>query len=176
MKTIPKIAQTAGSFVQEPHPASLDSIPADCRVELDVREELRAGREPFSLIMGAIGEVKDGGALVLRATFEPVPLYTVLSRRGFAHWTEKLADDDWRVWFYRPDVVVLDVRDLDPPEPMTRTLEALESLAPSHTLIQINVRVPMFLLPVLEERGFTYQVDEQQAGVVRVSIKHGKES
>src|SRR5690606_25563185 len=33
-----------------PRPAALSSIPDDRVVHLDVREELRAGREPFSMI------------------------------------------------------------------------------------------------------------------------------
>lgn len=196
MKAIPKIARTDAAFVQTAQPAALARLGEDRLVELDVREELRAGREPFSLIMAAVRDVRADEALVLRATFEPAPLYAVLGRQDFSHWTERLADDDWRVTFYRAsaeadendavedgvvedgivddDVVVLDVRDLEPPEPMVRTLEALETLPQSKTLLQINVRVPMFLLPILEERGFTYQINEQQAGVVRIFIKHGK--
>ena len=40
-------------------------------------------------------------ALVLRAPFEPVPLFAALGKRGFAHWAEQSAPDDWTVWFYR---------------------------------------------------------------------------
>jgi uncharacterized protein (DUF2249 family) len=69
------------------------------------------------------------------------------------------------------DVVVLDVRDLEPPEPMVRTLEALEKLQPGATLVQLNVRVPQFLLPQLTERGFTYEVREQGPELVRVFIR-----
>jgi uncharacterized protein (DUF2249 family) len=70
-------------------------------------------------------------------------------------------------------VVILDVRDLEPPEPMVRTLAALEELPPGGTLLQINVRVPQFLLPRLEERGFTYEIREQAPDLVRVFIRHG---
>ena len=67
------------------------------------------------------------------------------------------------------NVVVLDVRGLEPPEPMIRTLAALEQLPPGSTLVQINVRVPKFLLPLLDERGFTYDIREQ-GDVVRLFI------
>jgi uncharacterized protein (DUF2249 family) len=165
-------------------------------VEVDVREDLRAGREPFSRIMAALQDVPRGGALALRAIFEPVPLYAVLAKRGFTHCTEQLAADDWRVWFYPegtrpragrladrqepapeadPAVVVLDVRDLEPPEPLVRTLAALEELPPGGTLVQINARVPRFLLPRLEERGFTYEIREQAPDLVRVFIRRGAE-
>ena len=179
-------------------PAGLARIPAEDVVELDVREALRSGREPFSMIMEAREKVPEGGALSLRAIFEPVPLYGVMARHGFAHWTEKLSGDDWRVWFYpeegsgspepsgsgasegktaaaedagEEDVVVLDVRGLEPPEPMVRTLEALEELPEDGTLVQINVRVPRFLLPQLEERGFAYEIREQEPDLVRVFIR-----
>lgn len=179
-------------------PEALARIPGQDVVELDVREALRSGQEPFSTIMAAREEVPDGGALSLRAIFEPVPLYGVMARHGFAHWTEKLADDDWRVWFYpegpaagetgepgpqaapAPDsgsegaddgVVVLDVRGLEPPEPLVRTLAALEELPEGHTLVQINVRVPRFLLPQLRERGFSWEIREQEPDLVRVFIR-----
>lgn len=174
-------------------PAALRAITWDRIVTVDVREDLRAGREPFSRIMAARRTVPPGGALCVRAIFEPVPLYTVMAAHGFAHHTEKLAADDWQVWFYPgesaapgataapiedaaadlegDDVVVLDVRGLEPPEPMVRTLEALETLPQGATLVQINVRVPQFLLPRLEERGFTYEIREQAPELVRVFIR-----
>src|SRR5690606_35855937 len=104
------------------------------------------------------------------------------------HFTEQLAPDDWRVWFLpggavraaapavaaadTEDVIVLDVRDLEPPEPMVRTLEALERMPRGKTLLQINVRVPQFLLPKLDERGFVYDIREQSPDLVRLFIRH----
>ncbi|MFP5356037.1 MAG: DUF2249 domain-containing protein, partial [Gemmatimonadota bacterium] len=105
----------------ESFPLALQVVDAAKVVEADVREELRAGREPFARIMAARREVPDGGALVVRAIFEPAPLYAVMAKQGFAHYTEKFADDDWRVWFYH-DVPVLDVRGMEPPEPLAHTL------------------------------------------------------
>lgn len=175
-------------------PGALRRIPSALVIECDVREDLRAGREPFHRIMDAARATPDGGLLKVRATFEPAPLYAVLAKQRFSHVAERIADDDWCVWFHRegastaaatpapidvpagapPDdgVVVLDVRGLEPPEPMERTLEALASLPRGATLVQINVRVPRFLIPKLEERGFTYEVHEQSKDVVRVFIRH----
>lgn len=189
-----------GDVAESGWPSGLRAIPEGKVVRLDVREELRAGREPFSRIMAARREVPEGGALCLRAIFEPVPLYAVMERQGLAHHTERLAEDDWQVWFYpagttgsagpeestsssadanggapdvsvEEDVVVLDVRGLEPPEPMVRTLEALEALPDGRTLVQLNVRVPQFLLPQLEERGFVYEIREQSPELVRVFIR-----
>lgn len=168
-------------------------------VELDVREDLRKGREPFSRIMAAVGSLRDGEALCLRATFEPVPLFTVMAKRGYDHFAERLDTDDWRVWFYPHDPaladddgddlsaapstepeapapgasaneIVLDVRGLEPPEPMQRTLEALTDLPDGAVLIQVNVRIPHFLLPILTERGFAYEIHEPSPERVVVRI------
>lgn len=190
-------------------PLALRSIPVEAVVEIDVREDLRKGHEPFSRIMAARRDVPPGGALRVRAIFEPVPLYAVMEKQGLAHYTEQLGPEDWSVWFYPADedaasaeiegdeaaptdgtperaapdgpesvegvegvegVVVLDVRGLEPPEPMVRTLAALEELPPAGTLVQLNVRIPQFLLPLLEERGFAYEIREQSPELVRVFI------
>lgn len=182
-----------------PHLAALDD---DAIVEVDVREDLRNGQEPFSRIMAARREVPPGGALRVRAIFEPVPLYAVMAKQGLEHHTEELGPEDWRVWFFsgaiatepppgdaqhasaraaadveaEDDVVVLDVRGLEPPEPMVRTLEALETLPAGGTLVQLNVRVPRFLLPLLDERGFTYEIREQEPDLVRVFIRRAGEA
>jgi uncharacterized protein (DUF2249 family) len=145
--------------VVDAFPLALQVVDPALIVEADVREELRAGREPFHLIMAARATVQPGGALVVRATFEPAPLYRVLGKQGWLHHTEELAADDWRVWFYT-DVSVLDVREMDPPEPLVHTLAAIASLPEDGAFVQVNVRVPQFLLPKLTEQGFTYEVRE----------------
>jgi hypothetical protein len=176
-------------------PAAVRALPADAIVECDVREDLRAGREPFRKILDGAMALPVGSVLRVRAIFEPVPLYAVLGKLGMAHYTEQLAPDDFRVWFHKdgashapaPDaraasdapvepedghVIVLDVRGLEPPEPMVRTLETLATMPRGKTLVQLNVRVPQFLLPKLEERGFTYEIKEQSADLVRLFIRH----
>lgn len=203
---------------RETMPGTLARAIDEWRVtELDVRPDLREGREPFSRIMRAVESLPADGVLLVRAIFEPVPLYQVLGRRGFMHWTECRANDDWCVWFYRdaaeaapkaetggavartgppdvagtvtgattssaaaadpagaaegPDLVVLDVRGLEPPEPMVRTLEALERLPDGSALLQLVDRVPKFLLPKLTERGFAYRIVSEAPGQVRVLIR-----
>ena len=64
----------------------------------------------------------------------------------------------------------LDVRGLEPPEPLVRTLAALEQLPQGHQLVHINARVPQLLLPMLVERGFACVVDDSQADRVLVRI------
>ena len=51
----------------------------------------------------------------------------------------------------------LDNRDLDPPEPLVRTLAAVEELQPGEVLSALLCREPVFLLPKLDERGHQWQ-------------------
>jgi len=60
---------------------------------------------------------------------------------------------------------VLDVRDLPPPEPLKRTLEALADLD-DDVLVQVNDRVPQHLFPRLDDRGFAYEAVERDDRVV----------
>jgi uncharacterized protein (DUF2249 family) len=172
------------------HPASLHEV------ELDLREEMRSGREPFSRIMTAVASLEPSDVLLLRTIFEPVPLFDLLAKRGFRHEVARHAADDWAIWFWRGDeeapstsasapeseeeraaksldatqTTYLDVRGLEPPAPLVRTLAALEALPAGHQLVQINARVPQFLLPLLSERGFACEVDSSDADQVRVRI------
>jgi uncharacterized protein (DUF2249 family) len=170
-------------------PRALAEIPAARCVRLDVRDDIRQGREPFARIMATVKALGPDQVLVLRAPFEPVPLYDVLGRRGFAHRTERHAPDDWSVWFYREVAssaepapspatssgrrTVLDVRGLEPPQPMVRVLEEIDRLGPGAELEVHHDRRPMFLYPQLEERGFTHQTDEPEPGLVRILIRKG---
>lgn len=58
----------------------------------------------------------------------------------------------------------LDNRGLEPPQPMTRTLAALEQLPLEEELIIINDRRPMFLYPELEEREYNHETIELANG------------
>lgn len=181
-------------------PAAPDGPPSGRTiVEVDVREDLRAGREPFSRIMAAVSALPPGEMLLIRAIFEPVPLFAALARRGFVHAARQEGPEDWTVWFWRPDdapasttapraearpaaivrpdgmdgdesIVWLDVRGLEPPEPLMRTLTALETLPKGRQLVQVNARVPQLLFPMLAERGFACEVDDSRADQVLVRI------
>lgn len=163
--------------------------PPGPRVTVDVRDDIRRGQEPFVRIMAAVRALAPDEVLLLRAPFEPIPLYDVLGQRGFAHATECRAADDWLVSFYRvPAPAVgatahdaaapadadegetLDVRGLEPPEPMVRVLERLDTLAPGETLVVRHDRRPLFLYPQLEARGFVHETTEPAPGLVEIRI------
>lgn len=147
-------------------------------VVLDVREMLRAKEEPFQKIMGAVESLEEGDVLELHATFKPDPLLKVLGKQGFAHAVVQEEAEHFIVQFYKEETDIpyfhIDNRELDPPNPMVRTLEFLDS----HEACQNgelgleiwNVRVPAFLLPELEERGYAFDPDDEGNGTVRVKI------
>jgi uncharacterized protein (DUF2249 family) len=178
--------------------------PADApELEVDVREDLRMGKEPFSRIIDAVEKLGPDQVLRVRAIFEPVPLFRVLGKKGFEYETEEHAPEDWSIWFWRPaaeqpsageawrgrdavepaalpvaeptanpqdETIWLDVRGLRPPEPLTRTLAALDALPEGHTLVQIHNRVPQLLFPLLVERGFACEVDERDPERILIRI------
>lgn len=147
-------------------------------LELDVRPILRQGGEPFELIMRTLSSLAPSQGLRLLATFEPVPLFSVLARKGYTHRSRQLGEDDWEVVFtpgaagkaedaplvsasnsdgWPAPKTRLDVRDLDPPEPMVRILAAVAAMQPSDVLAATLDREPVFLFPELKKRGHQWQ-------------------
>lgn len=66
--------------------------------------------------------------------------------------------------------MLLDNRGLEPPQPMMRTLAALEKLPDGETLTIINDRRPMFLYEQLEELDFKQQTEQQEDGSFKIEI------
>ncbi len=150
---------------------------APAPLTLDVRDILRSGDEPFGAIMQNVGALVPGQSLRLLATFRPVPLFAVMAGRGFTHTAQPLADGDWEVLF-TPKAVdeapaqTLDNRGLPPPEPMVRTLQALEGV-PAGAVLEVFVdREPLILYSELRQRGHAFQADKQPDGGYRVLIRH----
>ena len=168
-------------------PDALARLPEASAVHLDVREDIRRGQEPIARIMSAVKALGPAQALIIRAPFEPVPLYAALGKRGFAHWTERRAADDWTVWFYREpeapaapsapashDQAALDLRGLEPPEPMLRVLERLDTIGPGQSLTVLHDRRPVFLYPQLDARGFHHDTEDLEPGLVRIVIRRAE--
>ncbi|WP_152041967.1 DUF2249 domain-containing protein [Salinigranum salinum] len=63
-------------------------------------------------------------------------------------------------------VVAVDVATAPPPEPLTRTLEALATLDDDELLLQVNDREPTYLFPKLDDRGAAYATAERVETVV----------
>lgn len=156
-------------------------------ITLDVREDLRQGREPFSKIMNAAQQLGPYETLFLIAPFEPAPLFSVLGNQGFDHQSKRLQTGDWEVVFTRQpgaraalvapasppcrgiktepiEIIEVDARGLEPPQPMIKVLEALATMPEGAELRVHTERKPMHLYAQLEERGFVGQTEEQEDG------------
>ncbi|PQP81929.1 universal stress protein [Paenibacillus sp. PCH8] len=73
----------------------------------------------------------------------------------------------------RTPTVVLDNRGLEPPQPMMRTLAALERCKPGEVVLIHNDRVPVFLIEELNNLGCLYTVEDQADGTAKVRIEKG---
>lgn len=148
---------------------------------LDVRPILARGEDPLARILSALRALPSGGQLTVIAPFEPVPLLGLLSRQGWSHWT-RWEDGDCHVTFAHgrapdpaeahegEDVVAdgdgwrIDVRELEPPEPMRRVLLAVD--AGRLPLRVVHRREPVLLWPRLEERGLQWEIHNEGDGVI----------
>lgn len=70
-------------------------------IPVDVREDIRAGREPFSKIMNAVAALQPDEQILLLAPFEPEPLYHVLMKHGFRHRTQRMVEGHYEVLLTR---------------------------------------------------------------------------
>lgn len=160
--------------------------------ELDVRPMLAAGVEPFQAIMSAVEGLGPGEGLTLFAPFRPVPLFTVMERKGFDHEVSELGGGDFEVRFVPRNAPVIaseevesetdwpepvrsfDLSDLDPPQPMVRILAELESMAPGEVMFAVLAREPLFLFPELSKRGHKWVGNHDSTGTAfRIMIKRG---
>lgn len=67
----------------------------------------------------------------------------------------------------------LDLRGLDPPEPMRRALEAIEALAPGSALEVVTDREPMLLHRELGRRHHAYVSEVQADGCHTIVRRSG---
>jgi len=161
---------------------------------LDVRDDIASHRDPLGRIMHAAKDIKVGNILVVINSFQPVPLYDVLGSKGFVHMTEKYGED-FRILFKRVSngkiaktkveankseetvldedqkVVEIDVRGLEPPEPMMKILNKLSSLEPDEILLVHHHREPVFLYDKLKERGFTAVANKVEDNHYRIVMR-----
>lgn len=175
-------------------PEFLDTITAENIKELDVRPILIGGQDPFSQIMSAISALGGGEVLKLINSFEPLPLYKVLGRQGYEHFTEQFGNE-YHIYFWKTEtadegdktvlvqkekadttvVIELDVRELEPPEPMIKILEKLTQLPECAVLLVHHHREPVMLYPKLEEHGFEATANKIEENYYKVLISRKKQ-
>jgi uncharacterized protein (DUF2249 family) len=152
---------------------------------LDVRPDFRSGQHPCDKIQNALGSVRAGETLRLLVPFEPVPLFDVAASKGLGHKSTQISDGDWEVIFAHDiptaataqnhsacgcssnssaEIIEVDARHLEPPQPMVRILEALSQLPNGASVRARTDRRPIHLYAHLEDRGFTGESEEQSDG------------
>ena len=55
--------------------------------------------------------------------------------------------------------IVIDAREMEPPEPFVVTMDALDAMDPSHTLLLILTREPHPLYRTLQKQGYGYRTE-----------------
>jgi uncharacterized protein (DUF2249 family) len=161
-------------------------------ITLDVREDFRSGQSPCDKIKNALAQVGDDETLRLLVPFEPVPLFEVARNKGLTHEAKQTPEGDWEVLFSHggetdgqnstqaepgehacgcgchetapTEIVDVDARGLEPPQPMVKILEALTDLPGNAALNARTDRRPVHLYPMLEARGFAGESEEQPDG------------
>lgn len=68
--------------------------------------------------------------------------------------------------------MVVDGRDMQPPEPMEKTLEALDRLPPGGELLLLIYCHPVPLFNILRRNGFTWREDLRDDGTHEIRIRH----
>jgi uncharacterized protein (DUF2249 family) len=169
-------------------PSAVRSAGASGARLLDVRPVLAKGGDPFRLILKTVGELAPKEALHLVVGFEPKPLYLVLRAKGLSHHAEQ-SGGLWHVWFFRANAaageaspatddasaplqtpVTLDVRGLEPPQPMITILEKLAELGPGAQLEVHHHREPVLLYEKLQLRGYAARTEKRGEGDYLVRI------
>ncbi|MDY0083160.1 MAG: DUF2249 domain-containing protein [Ignavibacteriaceae bacterium] len=172
-------------------PEILKNVNTDKIQKLDVRPVIDSGKDPFLEIMAKVKSLAADEVFHLVNSFEPIPLYSILEKKGYDHWTEK-DGSVFNVFFFKTsdvkeqqkeetssehtesleyeNMIELDVRQLVPPEPMMKILENISKVDDKTVMIVHHHREPMMLYPKLEERGYTAVTNKIEDNYYKVVI------
>ncbi|MHB1680102.1 MAG: DUF2249 domain-containing protein [bacterium] len=169
------------------------------KIKLDVREDIKKGDDPFKKIMGVISLLKNDEALELINNFEPFPLYSVLKNKGFEHIANHI-DGGFEIIFYKTDntnsteiidkdwgnennfndddlkklahckEIEIDVRELEPPQPLLKIFEIIENMDGDSALSIIHERKPIHLYPRLKDAGFKFLTKEIKEDLYHIKV------
>ncbi len=139
------------------------------------------GNDPFETVVSTFDRLTPGESFTLVVSFDPKPLIAFLSRRGAATRLLQNERGDVRYLitsggssgkngngvcpFINADGV-MDLRHLDPPEPMVQILETLDKASSGTAVIAMLSRVPGHLVAMLERRGIPVNLEEKDGGFV----------
>ena len=161
----------------------------------DVRPILSSGKDPLKEIIQRISLLNRGETLCIINSFEPVPLVSLLKKKGCEAICIKKHELEYHTFFTRTadaepaseDVIpendweeaaqgfqdhftYIDVREMAAPQPMVTILEQMERLPKGSALYVYHKRVPLYLLPEISDRGFEYRINERAKDEVHLII------
>jgi uncharacterized protein (DUF2249 family) len=182
---------------KNPVPEFLKNIPKDNIIELDVRPVIETGKDPLNIILQKVKSLETGAVLKIINSFEPTPLMHLLGKRGFESYAAVINSELVETYFYKKDdkplhvankeknhtvgwdeilerfngkLETVDVRQMEMPLPMHTILNALEALPADKALYVYHKRIPVFLLPELEEQKFSYRIKQVSDAEVHLLI------
>lgn len=166
----------------------LKNIAPEKIISFDVRPILNSNVDPLQDILKEIKSLQPGQVLKIINTFEPTPLMSLLKKQGFESFADRISDDLVETYFYKKEqsftgttseqkpkdnsdwdeilrkyegrIQNVDIRQLEMPQPMLTILDELDKLPNGYALSVHHKRIPVFLLPELNERGFDYRIKE----------------
>ncbi len=167
-------------------------------VGLDVRSVLKEGKDPFNDIMNALASLESDSVLKIINTFEPTPLISILSKKGYLHHTVVIEKQLVHTYFFKEtkdtidtgenvndssseeittilksfadQVKEIDVTQLEMPLPMSSILNELYALPDNYLLFVHHKKVPKFLFPELAERGYQWRIQIISANDIKLLI------
>lgn len=169
-------------------------------LQIDVRDIIAAGDDPLNLILSNVKKVKEGQIFAILNSFEPIPIIHLLEKKGYESYVQYIDTEEVLTYFhkktsleapvkdtpvektekenfsdmlknYQGNTIETDVRHLEMPMPMLTILELVESLPSNHILYVHHKKIPVYLLPELEDKGFEYFIHEVEEGEVKLIIR-----
>lgn len=187
----------------KPEPDFVKNLDKISNEVLDVRQDIKDGKDPLKMIMAVVKKLPANKALRIINTFEPTPLINVLEKKGYEAYVKEVSAEQVDTFFmlksdekgdieaeipdsvtkaiytdklnvFGKDVEYVDVSMLEMPMPMVTILNSIEDLPDEYVLSVQHRRVPMFLFNELKERNFDYMLYQVSEDDVKLLIYHKK--
>jgi uncharacterized protein (DUF2249 family) len=176
------------SFKEAGRPEKADLV-------LNVMPIINQGGDPLGLISEKVNTLKPGETLQLLTDFVPYPLIRLMESRGCQVFVEEgetistfitsmgnasRADIDAvkdsfafedAMQRFEGKLKIINVRQLQMPQPMLSILAALETLKDGTALYVEHKKIPLMLLPELKDQGYSYLFSEDQNGILMLIYK-----
>ncbi len=131
-------------------------------VFLDARPLQNSCAELVATVLKSLETLSDDGVLKLLASSQPDTLIAQLTGRGYRIKVRQEQEDTWDVEVVAGDAPdIVDLRELEAPEPMQQILLAAALLEGDKTLFARLPHVPHPLFPLLQERNLRWWVHEE---------------